>query len=307
MSDWIYAGYYPMLVVSGSADIVAPLALSGNLYQSGSPSTVTLEVLSPAGHFATWENVTFIADAAARWISSMAPCERVVLGATRIDFASYPGSVGQMRGYRVDPASGPTSTVIAALPGGARPPTDLSEFALAMTARGVSVVQLAWPGTHSGYTVAQAGANSFSSSTQIALNYLQPVSEYLRTNGALRVFGFGWAMGNRFVRIASRVGGLFDGVIIAGAGHTFVGGLNSSSSTNEWVQYDVFQQNFFAPSHYGQTFVSNQMARALDECPAANTYIAPIIPHAAVSACTSAHARRSCLVCPRAAGGAHGG
>ena len=126
--------------------------------------------------------------------------------------------------------------------------------------------------------------------------------EYLRANGALRVFGFGWAMGNRFVRIASRVGGLFDGVIIAGAGHTYAGGLNTTHSTDEWVQYDVFQQNFFAPSHYGQTFVSNQMARALDECPAANTYIAPIIPTQAVSTSLVAVAASW----PHAAGGAHG-
>merc|ERR1719353_1686891 len=88
-------------------------------------------------------------------------------------------------------------------------------------------------------------------------------------------------MGNRFVRIASRVGGIFDGVIIAGAGHTYAGGMNSTAhGSADWVRYDVFQQNFFAPENYGVTFVTNQMTRALDECPAANTYIAPIIPSA---------------------------
>ena len=98
------------------------------------------------------------------------------------------------------------------------------------------------------------------------------------------------------------MGGLFEGVIIAGAGHSYAGGLNGTASTSEWVQYDVFQQNFFAPEHYGQTFVSNQMARALDECPAANTYIAPIIPSAAGSTSVWAVAAS----CPRAAANAHG-
>ena len=48
----------------------------------------------------------------------------------------------------------------------------LNEFADEMASRGVSVVQLAWPGAHSGYTVDQGKANDWKTAKAIALNYL---------------------------------------------------------------------------------------------------------------------------------------
>ena len=59
---------------------------------------------------------------------------------------------GRMLGYRFDPPSGPSKTVITGLTGGGHPVTHLDEYATAMQARGISFISLVWPGAHNGYS-----------------------------------------------------------------------------------------------------------------------------------------------------------
>jgi pimeloyl-ACP methyl ester carboxylesterase len=129
---------------------------------------------------------------------------------------------GRMLGYRFDPPSGPSKTVITGLTGGGHPVTHLDEYATAMQARGITFISLVWPAAHNGYSF-----QHFSNGTGptdlagVAVNYMKPVADYLRANGATRVIGFGWALGNRFARLSETALGCFDGVILASAGDTF--------------------------------------------------------------------------------------
>jgi len=192
---------------------------------------------------------------------------------------------GRMLGFRTDPPCGPTSTVVVGLAGGGFPVTHMDEVAAAVAAQGISFIALAWPGTHSGYSFEHFGSplnNWTTYMTNVAVDYLDPVVDHLRADGhTTKIIGFGWALGNRFMRRYERHTGRFDAVIVVSAGDTFEGGdpyldawgaIQDDVSNSVEVRYHAWRKRYFGAMNENKTDVAGGWARAKEACTA--TYAA---------------------------------
>ena len=193
------------------------------------------------------------------------PCASRIVGAQLTYFpvpALYTNTDGimdgKMIGYRVDPASGPSSLVVVGFPGGGEYVESFSELAHAVAAEGISFVAMAWPGTYNSY-FEDGTLPTFDRLSQAAEAYFAPLVTKLKDDGAAQVVGFGMALGNRFARMAETRASLFDAVIVASAGDVFTGAFTGRPAELEvtWkndtlskeVRYAAWKELYFGPAN----------------------------------------------------------
>lgn len=110
----------------------------------------------------------------------------------------------------------------------------------------------------------------------LAASYFAPVTKKLRADGAMKVIGFGQALGNRFVRLAETHASLFDSVVVISAGDTFSGfapGTEAATLDADWrnasltddVRFTAWRNLYMGPK-YRHVEIEGGFNRATDTC-----------------------------------------